>query len=124
MYLPRAIEAEVSLNDIERSHRAGKPRNSGRPRDIIVKFSSYRTRRKLHEAHTKTRDRGYRGNLTIPRRLKARRMVKNKLLKSVWSGDGNILVRDLCDIKHCRRLCVWIRSNICPSNRLIKTIFH
>ena len=104
----RAIEAEVSLDDIERSHHVGKPRNAGRPRDIIVKFSSYRTRRKLYEARTKTRDRGYRGvyineDLTKSRSkllLKARRMVKNKLLKSAWSSDGNILVHDLRDIKH------------------------
>ena len=31
--LSRAIEAEVNLDDIERSHRVGKPRNAGRPRD-------------------------------------------------------------------------------------------
>ena len=109
--LSRAIEAEVSLDDIELSHRVGKPRNAGRPRDIIVKFSSYRTRRKLYEARTKTRDRGYRGvyineDLTKSRSkllLKARRMVKNKLLNSAWSSDGNILVRDLRDIKHIIR---------------------
>ena len=103
--LSRATEAEVSLDDIERSHRVGKPKNAGRPRDIIVKISSYRTRRKLYEARTKTRDRGYRGvyineDLTKSRSkllLKARKMVKNKLVKSAWSSDGNILVRDLRD---------------------------
>ena len=82
----------------------GKPRNAGRPRDIIVKFFSYRTHRKLYEARTKTRDCMYiNGDLTKSRSkllLKARRMVKNKLLKSAWSNDGNILVRDLRDIKH------------------------
>ena len=39
----------------------GKRRDSGRPRDIIVKFSSYRTRRKVYGARTKTKDNGYRG---------------------------------------------------------------
>ena len=65
----------------------GKPKNAGRPRDIIVTFSSYRTRRKLYEARTKTRDGGYRGvyineDLAKSRSkllLKARRMVKKNL---------------------------------------------
>ena len=61
MDLTRAIDAEVSLNDIERSHRVGRRRVSGRPRDIIVKFSSYRTRRKVYGARTKTKVNGYRG---------------------------------------------------------------
>lgn len=106
--LSRAIEAEINLDDIERSHRVGRPRNTGKPRDIIVKFASYRTRRKVYEARTKTKDNGYRGvfineDLTKSRSnllLKARQMVKHNNLKSAWSSDGNILVRDIRDVKH------------------------
>lgn len=106
--LTRAIDAEVTLDDIERSHRVGKRRDSGRPRDIIVKFSSYRTRRKVYGARTKTKDNGYRGvyineDLTKLRNvllMKARNMVKTKHIHSAWSSDGTILVRDLADNKH------------------------
>ena len=99
--LSRAIGAEIALTDIERSHRVGRP-SAGRTRDIIVKFASYRTRRMVYGARTTTKDSGYVGvyineDLTKPRNkllLKARKMVKTKLLKSAWSSDGNILVRD------------------------------
>ena len=104
----RAIEADVSIDDIERSHRVGKPRSFGRPRDMIVKFVSYRVRRRVYGARTKTKDKGYRGvyineDLTKPRSkllLKARKMVKLGQLASAWSSDGTILVRDLRDTKH------------------------
>ena len=39
--LSRAIGAEIALTDTERSHRVGRP-STGRTRDIIVKFASYR----------------------------------------------------------------------------------
>ena len=106
--LARAIEADVSIDDIERSHHVGKPRSFGRPRDMIVKFVSYRVRRRVYGARTKTKDKGYRGvyineDLTKPRSkllLKARKMVKLGQLTSAWSSDGTILVRDLRDTKH------------------------
>ena len=105
--LSRAIGAEIALTDIERSHRVGRP-SAGRTRDIIVKFASYRTRRMVYGARTTTKDSGYVGvyineDLTKPRNkllLKARKMVKTKLLKSAWSSDGNILVRDGEEEKH------------------------
>ena len=98
----------MTLDDIERSHRVEKRRDSGRPRDIIVKFSSYRTRRKVYGARTKTKDNGYRGvyineDLTKLRNMllmKARHMVKTKHIHSAWSSDGTTLVRDLADNKH------------------------
>ena len=105
--LSRAIGEEIVLTDIERSHRVGKP-SLGRTRDIIVKFASYRTRRKVYGARTLTKDSGYAGvfineDLTKPRNkllLKARKMVKTSILKSAWSSDGNILVRDKDDERH------------------------
>ena len=44
----RAIDSEINLSDIDRSHRVGKPR-AGRPRDIIIKFSTYRARQKFYK---------------------------------------------------------------------------
>ena len=105
--LSRAIDADVTLEDIDRSHRVG-PIKDGRKRDIIVKFTSYRARRKLYTARTKTRECGYMGvfineDLIKSRNkilLKARKMVKAGNLKSAWSSDGTILVRDKEDTKH------------------------
>ena len=110
--LSGAIGAEIALTDIERSHRVGNP-TAGRTRDIIVKFASYRTRRMVYGARTSTKDSGYVGvyineDLTKTRNkllLKARKMVKSKLMKSAWSSDGNVLVRDNDDDKH-RITCV------------------
>lgn len=106
--LTRDLGVEVELNDIERSHRIGKPRALGRPRDIIVKFVSYRIRRKVYGVRTQTKVKGFMGvyineDLTKPRSQllrKARNMVKNRNLVSAWSSDGTILVRDQKDTIH------------------------
>ena len=43
-----ALDSDISIDDIDRSHRLGKPRRSNgqtvKPRDIIIKFTSYRAR--------------------------------------------------------------------------------
>ena len=62
----------------------------------------------MYGARTLTKDSGYVGifineDLTKPKNkllLKARKMVKSNLLKSAWSSDGNILVRDKEDKRH------------------------
>ncbi|MEW8545260.1 MAG: hypothetical protein AB2693_17185 [Candidatus Thiodiazotropha sp.] len=106
--LTHDLGVDVDLNDIDRSHRIGRPRGLGRPRDIIVKFVSYRVRRKVYGVRTQTKVKGFMGvyineDLTRQRSQllrKARKMVKNKNLVSAWSSDGTILVRDLNDIVH------------------------
>lgn len=106
--LTHDLGINVELNDIERSHRIGRPRALGRPRDIIVKFASYRVRRKVYGVRTQTKVKGFMGvyineDLTRQRSQllrKARKMVKNKNLMSSWSSDGTILVRDLHDVVH------------------------
>lgn len=98
--LTHDLGINVELNDIERSHRIGRPRALGRPRDIIVKFASYRVRRKVYGVRTQTKVKGFMGvyineDLTRQRSQllrKARKMVKNKNLMSSWSSDGTILI--------------------------------
>lgn len=95
---------DVALGDIERSHRVGRPRATGRPRDIIVKFASYRVRRRVYGVRIQTRIKGFMGvfineftKFTKPRiqlLRKARIMVQASLMKCSWSSDGTILVRD------------------------------
>lgn len=102
------LGVDVVLNDIDRSHRVGRPRASGRPRDIIVKFVSYWMRRRVYGVRTQTKTKGYMGvfineDLTQTRsRLlrKARAMAKAKHFQSTWTSDGTVLVRDHSDKVH------------------------
>ena len=103
--LARAIDVDIRVEDIDRSHRLGRPSSaaeqSGRPRDIIVKFVSYRARAKFYKARVLTKSKGYRGvfineHLTRSRGAllyEARRRVKSRQLKSAWSMDGAIMVK-------------------------------
>lgn len=107
--LARSIDVELSISDIDRSHRLGKPGlgsgDTSRPRDIVVKFVSYRSRVKFYKARVLTKTRGYRGvfineHLTRSRGkllYQARRLVKSRQLKSAWTSDGVVLVKHLDD---------------------------
>jgi hypothetical protein len=94
------IGSNVELSDIDRSHRIGKP-NSTKPRPIIVKFTSYRTRSTVFKNRSKLKLNGYRDiyvneDLTKNRSnilFKARMLVKAKKLESAWSSDGTILIK-------------------------------
>lgn len=108
--LARSIDVELTVQDIDRSHRLGRPTNgvSPRPRDIIVKFVSYRSRAKFYKNRVLTKGRGHRGvfineHLTKSRgRLLylARRLVKSRQLKSAWTSDGVVLVKHMDDSVH------------------------
>ena len=68
--LARSIDVDLNLQDIDRSHRLGKPGSVGessdsgataRSRAIIVKFATYRMRAKFYKSRVLTKSRGYRG---------------------------------------------------------------
>ena len=100
-----AIDVDIDIRDIDRSHRLGRTSTQDRPRDkprdIIVKFSTYRARSRFYKARTLTKSRGYMGvfvneDLTKSRSkllYEARRRVKSNQLKSAWSTDGTILIK-------------------------------
>lgn len=113
MDLITAIGAEVSIDQVDRTHRLGNPnfkppttsssnKKGSRPRDIIVKFVSYRARQKVYKLRSKLRDVGYNKvfineELTRPRSdifYKARQLVKSKSAVSAWTSDGVILIKD------------------------------
>ena len=110
--LAEAIHVDLSLNDIDRSHRLGKPDSqhnvNQKPRDIVVKFATYRSRAKFYKARVLTKDRGYKGvyiNEHLTRRrnnlfYQARRLVKSKHLQSAWSFDGALFVKHFDDSIH------------------------
>ena len=54
MEIANALGADISLEEIDRSHRLGKQKDSGRPWDIIIKFTSYRSCTVSHTANPGT----------------------------------------------------------------------
>ena len=95
------IESGLVLSEIDRSHLVGKPK-VGKPRDILIKFATYRSRKKMYKKRTLLKDKGHPGvflneDLTKSRMdllYKARGKVKGTLLLGAWSSDGVILVKD------------------------------
>ena len=106
MSLASDIGSDVQQSHIDRSHRVGNPKKSStKPRDIIVKFSTYRYRQAFFKQRTLLKDTGHRGvfvneDLTKLRSgilYEARKLMKAELIKGAWSSDGNILVKDRKD---------------------------
>ena len=99
--------AGVSIDEIDRSHRVGPRRSkdgssASRPRDIIVKFVSYRSRQKLFQKRGTAKSCGYGGkfineDLTRTRSYmlyKCRELKRQGRIQDTWSMDGKILVKD------------------------------
>jgi len=91
------LNVDVQLADIDRSHRVGKPSTPGtngavKPRAIIVKFTSYRTRRAVFSV--KKRLRGSKvsisEDLTRHRYNLLRQATEEHGRGNVWSSDGRI----------------------------------
>ena len=98
------IGSDIDIRDIDRSHRIGNPTHPKRtkPRDIIVKFSTYRARAKFYSDRVKLKINGFLGvfvNEDLTKRrssylYQARLLVKSDRLKGAWSTDGTILIKD------------------------------
>lgn len=90
------IGADISLSDIDRSHRLGAPRMSTgnrKPRPIICKLVSYAKRREIFTKKRQLRGTGItiREDLTSAK-LQLLSAVSNKYgIKNVWSIDGTII---------------------------------
>ena len=104
------IDADIGLPQIDRSHRLGDPAKArpNRPRDIIVKFATYRYRQEFYKRRTLLKERNHSGvfvneDLTKHRSsllYNARSLAKVELVKGAWSSDGNILVKNSKDKIH------------------------
>ena len=109
--------APMSPADIDRSHRVGKVRTShgpGQPtkhRDIIVKFATYNARNRLFQERKFLRETANEELKTIfinedltKRRseilFEARKLRRANKLKSAYSSDGKLIVRDDKDKKY------------------------
>jgi hypothetical protein len=110
MDMASELGANLTIDEIDRSHRLGpRSQSSLKPRDIIVKFVSYRSRQKLYNVRSQAKGSvNYRRNyineaLTKHRSelfFDARKLVRDKLVESAWTHDGTILVRDRARVIH------------------------
>ena len=96
------LDIELSVKDLDRSHRIGKSNNSkGKRRPIIAKFISYNDRREIFNNKKRLKGTG----VSITESLTAERMRQLKIardqfgFKDVWSIDGRIMYKDSTSTK-------------------------
>ena len=105
--MTRSMNVDLSLQEIDRSHKVGKP-NAAKPRDINVKLSTFRAREKLYKARRQLKDTGHAGvyineDLTKFRSgllYSGRKLVKARRIWGAWSPNGTILLKDNDNIVH------------------------
>ena len=107
----------MSPREIDRSHRVGKvhtgrgPKPNRKHRDIIVKFTTYNARNRLFQERKSLRetDNEDLNNIFLNEDLtkrrseilfEARKLRRSNKLKSAYSSDGKIIVRDKKDKKY------------------------
>lgn len=90
----KKIGVDLSVNDIDRSHRIGR-KETDRPRPVIVKFVSYRKRNELFRSKKNLRGTGIviREDLTKKRHALLQEAITKFGLKNVWTQDGAIIVK-------------------------------
>lgn len=111
MRIAEKLDVPMNTADIDRSHRVGKINEQGRngrrrPRDILVKFSTYNARRRLFLKRKDLRESEdtkhlfINGDLTMPPSkllYDARCLVRTNKPRSAYASDGKIFVRDKDD---------------------------
>ena len=89
----KKISVDLSLNDIDRSHRVGR-KFAGKNRPIIVKFVSYRKRREVFQSKRQLKGQ----KITIREDLTRQRLdvlhaaISRFQMRNVWTEDGQIVV--------------------------------
>lgn len=105
--IAKEMSADVSLADIDRSHRIGRSAG-GRPRHILAKFTSYRARDKFYNIRKDMKYKPKLKNIFLNEDLtytrsqilyEARQAVRNKDIIGAWSSDGNMFIRDNHNIR-------------------------
>ena len=94
-FIKNKMDIDLSVNDIDRSHRIGKP-SPRKIRPIIIKFVRYNDRRKVFSNKKKLKESG----ISIKESLTAGSLgelskARNKHgFKNVWTIDGKILFKE------------------------------
>lgn len=111
--LARRVSADIRPEDLDRSHRVGRPREVSqnantlpRPREIIVKLTNYRARMQLLKGRAFLRSTKARifinEDLTSARKeiaYECRGLKRDNKIRKVWTYNGNIFIRDNNDVK-------------------------
>lgn len=98
-HLP-SLPEPIALSEIDRLHRCGKPRADGRPRNVLIKFTSYQNRQKIMMKRSALKGTNIFLNEDLTQKrnnllYSARVQKRNGHLRECWSSDGRILVKDL-----------------------------
>lgn len=114
-FFTKTMKVEVDMNEIDRSHRVGRP-GSKFTRDLIVRFTSWKSRQKIMKTrkavyeHNKRHKTSYYvfEDLTKNRSIlayHARQLKKSREIKDTWTSDGKIFIKHHNDkIDLCTRL--------------------
>ena len=93
----KTLGVTIQPTDIDRSHRVGAVKEGNpKPRAVIVKFSSYKTRQKLFDARRKNKNIFISEDLTRGRSTlfySARQEKRAGRFEHVWTRDGRIHIR-------------------------------
>lgn len=92
--IARKIGVDLSIEDIDRSHRIGV-RNNDRPRPIIIKFVSYRKRSEVFHSKKNLKGSGVtiREDLTKMRHSLLKETINKYGVRSVWTLDGVVIAK-------------------------------
>ena len=101
------INVDIALHEIDRTHRIGRPLAT-KPRDIIVKLSTFRVRQKFYKARKELKNLGYVGvyineDLTRLRSgllFRGRQLTKDKRIMGAWSSNCTVLIKDNGGVVH------------------------
>ena len=96
------IDENVSITDIDRSHRIGMFIQGNRnPRPVIVKFARYHVRRKVfsNKKNLKGKPVSITESLTAKRMEILKKARDEKGFKNVWTYDGSIMYKDVDEDK-------------------------
>ena len=98
------LDMDIKQNEIDRSHRVGKPKGTNKPRPVIIKFVSYKTKDKIYSnrnrlamAGDKSKQVFINEDLTRTRASmykRARKLKSEQQIVDCWTNDGNIFIRD------------------------------
>ena len=105
----------MTENDLDRIHRVGKPAARSTPRQILIKFATYRSRQRVYKERKKQQlmrnpkdeaaqeDDGPQAVIYINEDLtkkratllwKTRNLVKDKQIRGCWSNDGRVFIEN------------------------------
>jgi len=96
----------LDMSHVDRLHRIGNPSNNrGKPRQVIIKFTSYQHRQRVLTKKKALKGMGVFLNEDLTKNRSkimwtARNLWKDRKFKDVWTSDGRILVRDWAGAIH------------------------